>query len=277
MLIVLKASARKATGLPLSLLEIHTLVHAFCALIMYMFWFKKPVGVRDPTFADLGSITMQFGDSEPQYIEFRNPTPSGSCAKCRHPEPRTHLMKCWHLESDIAHFITSRPANARDTAFDVGSLSALGLFAATFVVFGAYAAVHMAAWNFPFPTKVEEYVWRVCCITILAGSIPALAWVVLVDAVTENNYNPRDSLRRAILRCREWHQELVKCCFNFSEIRYYCLLAWALYPYFLFCIIFVPLFLCARVVIIIEAFVSLRKVPEGVYAAVPWTEFFPHI
>jgi len=32
--------ARKAIGLPLTLLEIHTMVHVICAVIMYIFWMK---------------------------------------------------------------------------------------------------------------------------------------------------------------------------------------------------------------------------------------------
>ena len=31
---------RKVLGYPLALLEIHTVVHVVCALIMYSFWFK---------------------------------------------------------------------------------------------------------------------------------------------------------------------------------------------------------------------------------------------
>ncbi|KAI5810409.1 hypothetical protein BZA77DRAFT_271667, partial [Pyronema omphalodes] len=41
--------SRKIEGLPLTVLEIHTLVHVVCALFMYILWFKKPVDVRDPT------------------------------------------------------------------------------------------------------------------------------------------------------------------------------------------------------------------------------------
>jgi hypothetical protein len=31
---------RKVYGLPISLLEIHTMVHVFCALVMFVFWIK---------------------------------------------------------------------------------------------------------------------------------------------------------------------------------------------------------------------------------------------
>jgi hypothetical protein len=37
---VIQCIARRAYGLPLTLLEVHTLVHVVCALIMYLFWIE---------------------------------------------------------------------------------------------------------------------------------------------------------------------------------------------------------------------------------------------
>ncbi|PMD28467.1 hypothetical protein NA56DRAFT_653172 [Hyaloscypha hepaticicola] len=45
---------RKIAGYPISILEIHTLVHVFCALIMYTLWFQKPYGVNEPTIIGSG-------------------------------------------------------------------------------------------------------------------------------------------------------------------------------------------------------------------------------
>ncbi|KAI1481989.1 hypothetical protein F4774DRAFT_350985 [Daldinia eschscholtzii] len=39
---------RKAYGLPLTLLEIHTMVHVVCAFILYVCWFEKPLDVLNP-------------------------------------------------------------------------------------------------------------------------------------------------------------------------------------------------------------------------------------
>ena len=47
--IAVQTISRKATGCPLSPLEIHTLVHAACALVMYPLWFRKPLDVQAPT------------------------------------------------------------------------------------------------------------------------------------------------------------------------------------------------------------------------------------
>ncbi|KAI1640605.1 hypothetical protein F4809DRAFT_637408 [Biscogniauxia mediterranea] len=45
---VAQCITRSVFGLPLCLLEIHTAVHAVCALFLYLFWFKKPLDINDP-------------------------------------------------------------------------------------------------------------------------------------------------------------------------------------------------------------------------------------
>jgi hypothetical protein len=234
---------------------------------MYLFWFKKPVCVRDPTMVSENSVqsTLLFGNGN-HPIEFMDSA----------THTRGDPMICRHTNADISHFLTARPSNARDTAYEVSGFWAVGLFIATFAVFAAYAAVHLAAWNFRLPTHVEKYVWRASCITILAGSLLAPMWLILVDAVTDESYHPHNSLRTAISRWHDWHDQHVSTCFNFSNIPR-CWVAWVKYSYIFLSMIFVPLFFCARAVIIIESFVSLRKVPEGVYVAVPWTEYLPHV
>ncbi|KAL8668731.1 MAG: hypothetical protein Q9168_006649, partial [Polycauliona sp. 1 TL-2023] len=51
---VLQCLSRKIVGLPLSILEVHILVHAGCALIMYVLWFNKPLDVDQPILVQNG-------------------------------------------------------------------------------------------------------------------------------------------------------------------------------------------------------------------------------
>ena len=43
----LQCVARASRSMPLTILEVHTLVHAVCAMLMYAFWFEKPLDIRD--------------------------------------------------------------------------------------------------------------------------------------------------------------------------------------------------------------------------------------
>lgn len=49
---LIQTISRKALGYPITLLEVHTLVHVACAVAMYGLWFRKPLDVRDPTLVD---------------------------------------------------------------------------------------------------------------------------------------------------------------------------------------------------------------------------------
>jgi hypothetical protein len=40
---------RFASGLPLSLLELNTLAHALCTLLIYLLWWDKPFDIEEPT------------------------------------------------------------------------------------------------------------------------------------------------------------------------------------------------------------------------------------
>jgi hypothetical protein len=44
-----------------------------------------------------------------------------------------------------------------------------------------------------------------------------------------------------------------------------------------FAMLFSPLLLAARLFLVVESFISLRDVPSGVYATVPWAQYIPHI
>ncbi|KAF2826944.1 hypothetical protein CC86DRAFT_350141 [Ophiobolus disseminans] len=46
---IVQVVTRTATGLPTSLLEVHTVAHVVCALIMYVLWWHKPRQVTSPT------------------------------------------------------------------------------------------------------------------------------------------------------------------------------------------------------------------------------------
>lgn len=53
---VMQCIARKVAGYPLTLLEIHTMVHVVCALLLYTFWFE--VGYRPQNYLDFCMIRI---------------------------------------------------------------------------------------------------------------------------------------------------------------------------------------------------------------------------
>lgn len=105
-----------------------------------------------------------------------------------------------------------------------------------FVLPGMYGGVHLAAWNWSFPTLLENLLWKISCILIASFFPVALTiW--------------------GVLHLARMRSEAVLWFLAFLGVIVY---------------------LSARLYIIVESFLSLRHVPVGVYVSLEWFEIFPH-
>lgn len=110
----------------------------------------------------------------------------------------------------------------------------------------AYGGLHLAAWNDYFPTTVERILWISCsCATGLTGLVLALFFLA-------TNQLPQ-------LEAAESHVR------NSRVFRFFW--KWVL----------IPLFMTARIFIVVEAFVCLRRQPEAIYKTPEWSNYFPHL
>jgi len=223
----LQCIARKAYGLPLSLLELHTMVHVVCAMAMYAFWIEKPLDIRsaevlDPSkFPDLNDLDLG-----------------------KHTQRQG---------SNLAGFKLSSLLQA-DALEIVGTLGDMGgqLVATVGLLLPAiYGGVHLSAWRFEFPTPIES-LWKIACI-IIAASIPvwyvaSLLPIEIADAVAK-------------------HSKRLETVANF----FFGFMVW-------FCgrLLIYVLAVC-RFYIVVEAFVSLRSMPIGVYWTPAWIQMIPHL
>lgn len=146
-------SARKINHLPISLLEIHTLGHVFCALLLYCFWFQKPAGVEDPTIID-EQIARLLVD-EQQSLR----------------------------SSKSTDLVVARAQNIPHIAYDFNGTDILLQAATMAVTSAAYGGAHLAAWSFDFPTEIDAYIWKASSITMLVGSLGMPVWHQLVHQV----------------------------------------------------------------------------------------------
>jgi hypothetical protein len=222
--------------------------------MMYSLWFKKPVDIYEPApITPENSHLIQKNNDERPSLNLlqkraRNVNGFGSEAG----ETRYHMLA--GLSNGIA--------------FEFSTNMVLAILGGLLVLCAAYGGIHMTAWNFHFPSRAEKLLWRVCCVIAAVGGFTPPAWLLFAGHFDEDN-NPR---------FLTW---LVKGFYNIKE----CALdgqggglAFGITLHLIICIIVLltPLFLCARVAIIIEAFISLRKVPAGAYASIPWAASIPH-
>ncbi|KAF2128117.1 hypothetical protein P153DRAFT_48351 [Dothidotthia symphoricarpi CBS 119687] len=143
----------------------------------------------------------------------------------------------------IAHHITNFPGLSYLGSVNVhrDRLKTVAAFAGA-----AYGGLHLAAWNDFFPTTVERYLWISCsCATGITGLVLALFFLAT---------NKIGKLEAAESRIR-----------NSKKLRFFG--KWVL----------IPLFMTARILIVVEAFVCLRRQPAAVYKTTEWSNYFPHL
>jgi hypothetical protein len=108
----------------------------------------------------------------------------------------------------------------------------------TAIIFGA---VHCLAWSFQKPSQAETMLWRISAIVTAAAPLEWIVGILFGRVADRKNWN------------------VLQIC---STI--------------LACGLFI-LYLIARCILLVEAFVLLRALPYGAYDTVRWTTFIPHI
>jgi hypothetical protein len=124
----------------------------------------------------------------------------------------------------------------------------------------AYGGVHLSTWNFDFPTGIERLLWKSSCIMTLSGSLVAPGYVIWGWLISQ-----RGSIFKGTLAVfRLWRSFDLRAFFIVETMAVIAILA-------------SPFLLAARIFLVVESFISLRDVPTGVYATVPWAQYIPHI
>ena len=142
-----------------------------------------------------------------------------------------------------------------------------------------YGGIHLSVWNFRFASKTEYLLWKIASFDIM-GTIPIglllllasrlLAWLAklaeeaIAKLVSEKYPNSSSNIHRLLDRI---HRLLVR----FIE-----LILGGLSDIILILLLPIP-YTLSRYYLVVEAFISLRHVPIGVYAAVPWVQAIPHV
>ena len=168
-------------------------------------------------------------------------------------EERTSFKKVFFTESTLGTFV-GEPIYIADHIPNFPGFSFLGSvnvqrdILKTLVAFAgaAYGGLHLAAWNDYFPTAIERIMWISCsCATGLTGLVLALFFLA-------TNQIPQ-------LEAAESHVR------NSRKLK------------FVLKRVLIPLFMTARVFIVVEAFVCLRRQPEAIYKTPEWSNYLPHL
>jgi hypothetical protein len=121
-----------------------------------------------------------------------------------------------------------------------------------------YGSVHLTAWNFDFPSRVEQIMWRVAGI-IIAGGIPgsSMAFVIIAALIGVGD----------CIFGEDW--ELADKFEGWLAVAIFALGVVVLGP--------LILYFGARLFVIVESFISIRRLPLGVFVTVHWANYIPHL
>lgn len=245
---IVQVIGRTANRLPVTLLELHTVLHACCALVMYFTWWAKPVDIECPT--TVTGLTIEQRRSLEDGAESENPTNPFAKVPGPNSKPDPYLTSRAGLGKLMYLYLSDEKNVLREYFEVIGfayqtlwvsrkriwreglSISVVGLF---------YGGVHLAAWNYHFPTPAEQILWQVSALgTAIAASTFVLSLWLSVFVTTNNS---------------KWVGKI--CGFVFGI---------GVFP----CLVF-------RVYLIFEAFFALRRLPIGSYDIAEWVNMWPHV
>ncbi|KAL4907082.1 hypothetical protein BDW74DRAFT_176682 [Aspergillus multicolor] len=248
--------ARAGYGLPITPFEFTTLAHVACGIMAYACWWRKPQDMAVPvtiplryTREKIPADLKNLMDARPTRWMHRHVIPpkesirtgfgiiGGRYQAVAVDAPRSGaLNRSW------------RGLSVRDEWW----LNTLAAFAAY-----AFCGIHVAAWNFAFPTYPEAIAWRVF-------SLVALSMAVIVYILAQ------------IPLAAQWLKlqgaPLPAAMNNLSDPhgRY----TWVEIYVPLIC---VAVYALARLGLLAITLSSLRALPNGAYTAVDWLGSIPHV
>jgi hypothetical protein len=114
-----------------------------------------------------------------------------------------------------------------------------------------YGGIHLCAWNFEFPSLVEHTMWKAACLATMCSVFAALVTLIVVSYI---------------------HHVLSARFVTFEKLeKLFLALARILVGLVLI------LTCCARIFLFVESFISIRRLPIGVYTTVDWSNYIPHL
>jgi hypothetical protein len=132
-----------------------------------------------------------------------------------------------------------------------------------------YAGIHASSWNGYFPTYQEAIIWRIAVCSIAAISLIILPCDFLMDKAEDLWVYPGPESRIPWGVARD-HWPLR------PRLEYKVFLFVKVSAVLVGCVLLM-IYCFSRCYLVIESFISVRRLPMGAYSTVSWVNFLPHI
>ncbi|KAH8726746.1 hypothetical protein GQ44DRAFT_679203 [Phaeosphaeriaceae sp. PMI808] len=143
------------------------------------------------------------------------------------------------------------------------------LYTGLLVAGSLYGAVHLFAWNGPFPTKVQRMLWRVSCIVISSPLVLIVLFYVVVW-VLYFWWGIMGALGEAIGVIR-WMVRFIRWLKKSEFVEGLAGLLFLLVVGLLGLV-----YVSARLYLVVECFMNVAHLPEGVFQEPSWSQYIPH-
>ena len=139
-----------------------------------------------------------------------------------------------------------------------------------FVTTLTYAAIHVSAWNWTFPSRIEHILWRLASMILLGSTI---AFWVLESIAIWYRYNGGEKFLYRVLNKLDRLEDIEKLRIEkAADPRKLPLRAefWSIFPLAL-------IYAIARTYLLVEAYLGLRQLEASAFMNVNWSMYLPHV
>ncbi len=232
--LIVSSIARVRHGYAITELELATMAFIVCALLMYIFWWNKPFGIEQR------SVIVRLvhpGDEE----RFLSPVSDDQ----RESDLDLDGFRALALEND--------GLATDENLFESENWPTLSLYLSGM----AFSAVHVAAWNWEFPSRGIKIMWRISTAAAFGASFLPFVLMSLgllwkgVQEAGDRPYGPPSWGKKKILA-------VIRFLFGGT--------GWGV----------LALYVVARLVILVLTFYCFTAMPASAYEKVAWTGYIPH-
>lgn len=262
--LILNVLARAIQKLAVTTIELATVSIVFCTVATYFCWLHKPADVLTPIDLHIDKTTAEIlaeaGDvayrmTPLDFVDNLGPSVSANVVAFVG-------VRMGPQERPLPRFTNDRFPHVRKIRQVL--LVSITLFS---------DGIHLFGWNFSFPTRAERILWRVASMQMFWTA--AIFWAVEIlaglhrDQTMELLYTmvvhpSRVKEFKTLRRNRPPRPQQTPETFPLPWEFGFSSTMWVLY-------------LVARIYVLVEMFVGLRRLPRSAYTCVQWSSFLPHV
>jgi len=149
------------------------------------------------------------------------------------------------------------------------------------IVSAAYGGLHASEWNSFFPTRVECYLWRISAVVVpvvgigiaVTGNLDWERINLFLYGIQEGFLDRANADVQVEARVPRILSHLRKFLFSMLSVVFKVLFSVSR-AIFMASVIF---YIFCRMVLVVQAFVSVRELPLDAYRTPAWTQLLPHL